>query len=199
MLCFQGRRVGHGRDQAIDASRKHRLVHQHVGAPGERDQLVRRRRVAGDDDGPIGGVEPVAERRHDRRMAHQCGGHLDVLVLEHEARRGQLVDVNQRRQRIRPSSAMRVSMSAAFISKNRRVIFSSGGGPQVSTRVAQPRRPREPHQVAVVGRVIRVLVGQEDMAEGRQRNAGERELPRDSVAAVDHVGRAVDQDDLRRG
>jgi len=33
---------------------------------------------------------------------------------------------------------MRISMSVAFISKKSRVIFLSGGGPHVSTRVRNP-------------------------------------------------------------
>jgi hypothetical protein len=132
-------------------------------------------------------------------MPDQRSGHLDVLVLEHEARRGQLVDWNQRRQRNPPFVGdARVDVGGIHLEEQARHLLERRRPPGVDAR-AQPRGPREPHQIAVVGRVIRVLVGQEDVAQGGQRNAGERELPGDAVAAVDHVGGAVDQDDLRGG
>ena len=63
-------------------------------------------------------------------------------------------------------------MSFAFISKNSFVIFSSGGGPHVSTRVPRPVRPGEPDQIPVVGVVIRMLMRQEHVAQRRQRHTG---------------------------
>ena len=42
-----------------------------VSAPGERDQIVGRRGIAGDDDRPVGGVEAKGERRDDGRMIDQ--------------------------------------------------------------------------------------------------------------------------------
>jgi hypothetical protein len=91
-------------------------------------------------------------------------------------------------------------MSYEFISKNSFVIFSSGGGPHVSTRVLRPAAQREPDQIAVISVVIGMLVGDEDMTQGRQRYSCEDKLSRNAVAAIDDVRNVVTDDDLgRRG
>ena len=73
-----------------------------------------------------------------------------------------------------------------------------GRTPRVHRR-AETRGPRQQQQVAVIGVVVGVVVGEEDVPEGRQRHAGADELPRHTVAAVHHVRRPARQDDLGRG
>ena len=97
----------------------------------------------------------------------------------------------------RPSSAMRVSMSYALISRNSsRDLLERRRSPGVHAR-PQSGCPRQQDQVAVVGVVVRVMVGDEDVPQLLER-PGDHELPGNPVAAVDDVRRTVDDDHLRR-
>ena len=57
--------------------------------------------------------------------------------------------------------------------------------------------PRQQEEIAVVRVVIRVVMGDEDVAE-RAEDTGRHHLPRDAVAAIDHIPAIADHDDLRR-
>ena len=157
-------------------------------------RLVGRRGVARDHDRPIAGVEAIAERRHDRRMIDQRRGDLDVLVLQDDAALAQLVGVDQRRER-HPAFVgdARVDVGRVHLEEQARHLLERRRTPGVDRR-AQPGRPRQPDQVAVVRVVVGVMVRDEDVAQRRQRHAGEHQLPSDAVAAVDDVGHAVDDD-----
>ena len=138
MLCFRAGRIGDAGDQAIDARHVQRVVDEDVGALGELDEVVGRRGVPRDDDRAVRGVETIAERRHDRRVVYERGGDLDVLVLHDRAALAQFVDMDERNERHTALVGDARGDIVAFISKNSLVIFSSGGGPHVSTRVRSP-------------------------------------------------------------
>ncbi len=65
--------------------------------------------------------------------------------------------------------------------------------------VLQAGGPGEKQQVAVIGIVVGVLVGEEDVTDGGEGQAGLRVLAGDAVAAIDDIGDVVDEDDLRGG
>src|SRR5574340_414827 len=90
-MLAQVRRV-HGPPQdPVQSGDIHHFVHQHVGAAGETDEIGTVGRVAGDDDGAVGGVEAVGVRLRDRRMDDAQGGDLDVDVLHDQARGDELM------------------------------------------------------------------------------------------------------------
>lgn len=68
-------------------------------------------------------------------MVYERSAELHVLVLAEDADVAQRVGVDQGRRGARPPSVMRVVTSYPFVSKKGRVIFSSDGGPQMSTRL----------------------------------------------------------------
>jgi hypothetical protein len=128
----------------------------------------------------------VGERRRDRHH----------VVLHHHAPFRELVDLDQRRQRDAPFvRAARLDVKGVHLEEEPGHPLERRGTPGVDAR-AQPGSPGEPDQVAVVGVVVRVVVGQEHVAQPVEGDTGQDELARDAVAAVDHVGRVVDQDDL---
>ena len=68
---LQRRRVWHASDEPVDGRRIHDGVDQDVRAGGELHEVLRQRRVAGNHDRTIGGVEAVGEGRHDRAVIHE--------------------------------------------------------------------------------------------------------------------------------
>ena len=158
---FEGRRVWNARDETIDDRWILRRVDEHIGTFGELHEVVGWRRIARNDDRPVRRNEPGREGRNDRRMIHERGGHLHVLVPHHVTTLSQLVTSGTSGRR--PSFEIRTSMSYLFISKKGRVIFSSGGGPPCIDTSLQARSPREPDQISIVGSVIGVLMREKDM------------------------------------
>ena len=65
---FQFRRVGNASDQTIDARHVECLMDEHVGALGELDEAAGARRIAGIDEGAVGGFKAIGARGDDRRM-----------------------------------------------------------------------------------------------------------------------------------
>ena len=68
-------------------------------------------------------------------MVYERSAELHILVLEEDADVAQRVGADQGKEGRPPPSVMRVVTSYAFISKKGRVISSSDGGPQMSTRL----------------------------------------------------------------
>ena len=96
MCCFSVVALGTFATMPIHRRHPQRLVHQHVGALRQRDQVFRHRGVTGNHDRAIGRIEAVRECVLDRRMVDDRRGHLDVVVLQHDTAAGELVRVHQR-------------------------------------------------------------------------------------------------------
>ena len=152
-------------DQAVDRWRIHHRVDQDVCAAGELYEVLRRRGVAGDDDRAVARVEPVGERRSHRRMIDERGGDRDVPVRRHRAALAKLVDVHER-CKLCPAFSGDADVKAGRIhlEEELRHPCERRRSPGIDARV-QTGRPREQDQVAVVGGVVRMLMGDEDMAQ----------------------------------
>ena len=75
-----------------------RFVHQDVCAAGELDEVLARTGVAGEHDRSGVGVEPVRQRREDRRVLDERGRDADAVVLveRHRAHPGMRIPVGVR-------------------------------------------------------------------------------------------------------
>jgi hypothetical protein len=63
--------------------------------------------------------------------------------------------------------------------------------------LAEPRGPRQEQEIPVVGVVVRMMMGDENVPDVRQRHAGENQLARHAIAAVDDIGVVAEEDHLR--
>ena len=73
--------IGIAAEQPIDGRRVQDFVHEHVGASGQPDDVLRVARVAGDHDRAVARVEAIGKGRRHGRMVDQRGGHAHALVL----------------------------------------------------------------------------------------------------------------------
>ena len=89
-------------------------------------------------------------------------------------------------------------MSAAFISKNSSVISLERRWAPESSRVRSPAVQANNSRLPVVGVMVRVVMSDEDVPDGRERHTRQHELTRDSVAAIHNVRRIIGNDDLSR-
>jgi hypothetical protein len=104
-------------------------VDEDVSAFREPDQVVRGKGVVRNDDRTVTRVKAIGEGRDNGRMVDEGHRHREILVLHDWATVAELVDVDEWQSGALSSSAIRVSMSQAFISKNSLVILSSVVGP----------------------------------------------------------------------
>ena len=197
-MLLQRRRVRDSGDQAIHGRHVQRFMNQHIGALREPDESVGARRVSRNDNRPVRGIKAKGKRRHDLRMNDERRGRLEVLVLHDDATLRQLVDVYERSER---DTALvgdtSLDIVGVHFKKQTRHLFDRRRPPRVDAR-PQAGGPREPDQIAVVGIVIRVLVRDKDVPQGRQLDAREDKLPGDAVPAIDDVWRVVREDHLGR-
>src|SRR6266478_4473103 len=123
-------------------------------------------------------------------------GHFQVLVLHDWTCLDQLVYVNERDERA-PALVgdARLDVGGIHLEEEPGHLLERRRPPRVDAR-AQPGRPCQPDEIAVVGIVIRVVVRDENVSQVRQRNTGEHQLARDAIAAIDHVRTVVRDDDL---
>ena len=137
-----------------------------VGALGELDEVVGGRRVARDDDRPVARVEAIAEGRHDRRMIDERGRDLQVLVLQDQAAlasaRGRWTSGHERHPALVGDAGLDVV--GVHLEEEPRHLLERRRPPGVDPR-PQARGPGQPDQVAVVGVVVRMVVGEEDVAQ----------------------------------
>jgi len=178
--------------------RKHHLVDEDVRAARQRDERVGPRGVAREDHGSIGAVEAIGERQRHHRMVHGGAAHDDLIVFHDGAAFLQLVRVHQRPERRAPFVGdPDVDVRRAHLEEEVRHAGERRRPPRVDLG-SQARRPCEQHEGAEVGVVIGMMMRDEEMADSCEVDAGEHHLPRDAVAAIDHVRGAVDDDDRRR-
>ena len=97
---FESRGIADPRDEAIHGGFVEvDLVHEHVGTVSQRDQVIRRSGVPGNDDRPVGCVETIGERRHDGRVIDDGCRDAHVAILEQHSSVRQLVHLDERRER----------------------------------------------------------------------------------------------------
>jgi hypothetical protein len=96
---LEGCRVWHASHETIDCGHVKHGVHKYVGTRGKFHQVIRPRRVAGNDDRTVGAIETLGERRNHGWMMHKCRRHPHVFIAHHRTAVTQLVDMNQRNQR----------------------------------------------------------------------------------------------------
>ena len=92
------RRCPRWRQELIHPVGVDHFVHQDVCAAGELDEVLARTGVAGEHDRSGVGVEPVRQRREDRRVLDERGRDADAVVLveRHRAHPGMRIPVGVR-------------------------------------------------------------------------------------------------------
>jgi len=158
--------VGHVLDQAIHRFRVDGLMHQHVGASGERDEVPGVFRVARDHDRSIRRIEAIGKRGSDRWMIDQRGRDLDAFVFENLAGGGKIVRADQRRE-LHPLFVGHTcrDVDRVHFEEQARHFLERRRSESIHRR-AQSTRPGQQQQIAVVGVVIRMVVRDEYAADG---------------------------------
>ena len=131
-------------------------------------------------------------------MVDERGGDLDPLIRDDDARRRYLVRLNQRRQGDPPLvgdtgldvEGVELEVETRHLRQGRRSVRAHV--------TPKPAGPGEQEKVPVVGIVIRVVMGDEDVGEVSEIDSGGDELPGNAIAAVNDVSAVVDEDDLGR-
>src|SRR6476660_6128866 len=143
-------------------------MHEDLGPASEVYETVRSCRVSGNDNGPAGTVKPVGERRCHEWMVDQSGGHLYIFVLHHQPALLEFMSMYEWTER-RPSLVLdpRANVVAVHLEEQLRHPHERRRSPGVNPR-REPRGPREPEQVAVVGVVVGMLVSDEDVSQLEQ-------------------------------
>jgi hypothetical protein len=190
--------IGDRSDQAIDRLGVHRLVHQHIGAPRQGDEILGTTGVTRDDYRAVRHVEPVGKGEGERGMIHQRRGDPDLGVLVEHAGCGDLMGPEQGSDWYPPLIA-----GAEFDVHRIQCQVLLGHPPEWRRTPAIDRRleargPGQQQEIAVVGVVVGMMMGHQHVAERSERYVGQGELPGHAVATVDHIGRVIDDDGLRR-
>ena len=139
-----------------------RFVHQDVCAAGELDEVLARTGVAGEHDRSGVGVEPVRQRREDRRVLDERGRDADAVVLveRHRAHPGMRIPVGVRHV---PGGDGHVEPAEQL---------GRGGRPAVERPVVVVRGEGRDHQVDHLRRAGRRVRGAVTCGAGRSPNSG---------------------------
>lgn len=125
-------------------------------------------------------------------MVHQRGGHGDLIVCQHSARLVELVHMNACFER-RPAFLTDACLDVDGIHLYKCIHHPGDAGWAVEMHCrVQATGPGQPHHVEQIGVVVRVVMGQEDIAQHRQADAGLGQLLRHAVAAIDEIRLPVD-------
>lgn len=125
-------------------------------------------------------------------MIHQRRGDGDLVVLQHRAGLVELVHMDQLLER-RAAFFADARIDVDGIHLDERIHHPGDTGRAIEMhRCLQTAGPRQPDHVEQVGVVVGVVMGEKDIAQRRQANAGLGQLLCNAVAAVDQVGLPVD-------
>jgi hypothetical protein len=174
-------------------------VDKDIGSASQPNEGIRTFRVTGDDDGTIGGIEPVSERWADRRMIDKSTRYNHSGLTDDRSPLCQLVRLDQRSEG-NSTFVGRTSADIVFIqlkeqfrhSRKRRRSISIDSGSQSGS-------PSGQQQWAVLAVVVRMVVCDKNMAERGQGNVRADKLYGHANATVKDISGVIYEHNLRAG